>query len=172
MTIFKFLFVPLGLLILIACQSEQIGPDPSLLYGTWAQDGVTQVDPTLSVNQAVITYAADGTSQFDAIMTFTANNGIPERFSIRADVAWTLEETVLTRTLTDVSVVPDIPTPEAEQIARALEDAYRGSPPGRLIIEALDDTTLVLLDAATQTTLSYSRQSNALPDSEESEEPG
>lgn len=146
-----------GLLVITACSRGPVGPDPALLVGTWVQDGVAQADPSLSVDNAVITYQADGTSQFNAVMTVTENDGIPERFSIAADVAWTLEETVLTRTLQDVRITPDISTPDAETLARVLEEAYRASPPGRLIIEQLDETNLVLLDADLGSTLTYSR---------------
>ena len=144
--------------ILITACSGDIGPDESLLYGTWEQDGAAQTDPTLVVEQAVITYQPDGISTFDAIMTLTENNGIPERFSITANVLWTLEETILTRTLKDVTVTPDISTPEADALADAFENAYRESPPGRLIIDALDDTKLVVIDGDTGANLTYLRQ--------------
>ena len=150
--------VALGLMVLSACSQGPVGPDPDLLIGTWVQDGVAQTDPSLNVTNAVITYQPDGTSDFDAVMTVTQNAGIPERFSIEADVAWTLEETVLTRTLQEVRITPDIATPEANAIARVLEDAYRASPPGRLIVDQLDETTLVLLDADLGSTLTYQRQ--------------
>lgn len=143
--------------LIIACSAD-IGPDETLLHGTWLQQGATQTDPTLIVENAVITYAPDGTSDFKAIMTVTENNGIPERFTITAQVSWTLEETILIRTLQDVSVVPDISTPDADVLAAALEEAYLSSPPGRLIIEEIDATDLVLLDAATGTTLTYEKQ--------------
>lgn len=149
--------VCLGLMCLVACGRAPIGPDPALLHGTWAQDGVAQTDPSLRVDNAVITYRPDGTSLFQAVMTVTENNGIPERFSIEADVAWTLEETVLTRTLQEVRITPDISTPEADALARVLEDAYRASPPGRLIVEYVDPDRLVLLDADFGTTLTYQR---------------
>lgn len=157
---FRFWMVGLGLLVLIACSRGPVGPDPDLLLGTWVQDGVAQTDPSLSVTNAVITYQPDGTSNFEAVMTVTQNAGIPERFSIEADVAWTLEETVLTRTLQDVRITPDISTPDAEALARVLEEAYRASPPGRLIIDQLDETTLVLLDADMGSTLTYQRQTS------------
>lgn len=150
--------VCLGLLVLVACSRGPVGPDPDMLVGTWEQDGVAQTDPSLVVTNAVITYRPDGTSDFSAVMTVTQNAGIPERFSIEADVAWTLEETVLTRTLQDVRITPDISTPEADALAEVLEDAYRASPPGRLIIDRLDETTLVLLDADMGSTLTYQRQ--------------
>jgi len=144
-------------LTLAACSAD-IGPDEALLHGTWLQEGPTQAGETLLVENAVITYAPDGTSDFTAIMTLTENNGIPERFTINADVLWTLEETILIRTLNDVTVTPDISTPEGDALAAALADEYRASPPGRLIIEAIDETQLVLLDAATGTNLTYRKQ--------------
>ncbi len=149
--------VLIGAFIIMACQGD-VGPDKSLLIGTWAQQGAAQTDPTLVVENAVITYAQGGRSTFNGIMIITENDGIPERFSIAATVGWTLEETVLTRTLQDVKVTPDISTPEADELARALENAYRNSPPGRLIIETLDAETLALLDVDTGTTLTYDRQ--------------
>ncbi|MGJ8560695.1 MAG: hypothetical protein ACSHX3_10705 [Litorimonas sp.] len=152
----RFAVLLCGLLI-VACSAD-IGPDEMLLHGTWLQQGATQTDPTLVVENAVITYAPDGTSDFKAIMTVTENNGIPERFTITAKVGWTLEETILIRTLQSVSVVPDISTPDADVLAAALEEAYLASPPGRLIIEQLDETTLTLLDADTGTNLTYKKQ--------------
>lgn len=142
---------------IVACSAD-IGPKTELLYGTWVQEGATQTDPTLVVENAVITYAPDGMSDFKAIMTLTENDGIPERFTIMARVAWTLDETILIRTLQDVSVTPDISTPDGEALASALEDAYRTSPPGRLIVEYVDETILTLLDADTGTMLSYRKQ--------------
>ena len=144
-------------LLITACGGD-IGPDESLLYGTWEQDGAAQTDPTLVVEQAVITYQPNGISTFDAIMTLTENNGIPERFSITANVLWTLEETILTRTLKDVTVTPDISTPDADALADAFENAYRESPPGRLILDTLDDTKLVVIDGDTGANLTNLRQ--------------
>lgn len=155
---FRIWALALGLTVFAACSRGPVGPDPALLVGTWVQNGVAQTDPTLKVDNAVITYSDDGTSRFEAVMTVTENDGIPERFRIEADVNWTLVETVLTRTLQDVRITPDISTPDADALARALENAYRNSPPGRLIIEQLDETTLVLLDADLGSTLTYSRQ--------------
>jgi hypothetical protein len=91
-------------------------------------------------------------------MTVTENNGIPERFTITAKVSWTLEETILIRTLQEVSVTPDISTPAGDALAAELEKAYLSSPPGRLIIEQIDEATLVLLDADTGTNLTYRKQ--------------
>lgn len=156
-TMLQRLTLLFGAILIIACSAD-IGPDEALLHGTWLQEGATQTDPTLVVENAVITYAADGTSDFKAIMTVTENNGIPERFTIVAQVLWTLEETILIRTLQDVSVTPDISTPDADALATALQDAYRESPPGRLIVEQVDETTLVLLDADTGTNLTYRKQ--------------
>lgn len=156
-TLLQRLTVLFGALLIIAC-SPDIGPDEALLHGTWLQEGATQTDPTLIVENAVITYAADGTSDFKAIMTVTENNGIPERFTITAQVLWTLEETILIRALQEVSVTPDISTPDGDALATALEEAYLSSPPGRLIIEQIDETTLVLLDADTGTNLTYRKQ--------------
>lgn len=161
LSVIRYGILGLGLLVLMACSRGPVGPDPALLVGTWAQDGVAQTDPSLSVDNAIITYRADGSSDFNAIMTVTENHGIPERFTIQADVSWTLEETVLTRTLQDVRITPDIATPEANALAEVLENAYRASPPGRLIIEQLDGTTLVLLDADFGTTLTYQRQAGS-----------
>lgn len=151
-------FAVLCLGVLIAACSADIGPDEALLHGTWRQEGPTQTDPTAVVENAVITYAPDGTSDFKAIMTNMENNGIPERFTITAKVGWTLEETILIRTLQSVSVVPDISTPGGDALADALQQAYISSPPGRLIIEYIDETTLTLLDADTGTTLTYLKQ--------------
>lgn len=156
-TIIQRLALLLCGLLIVACSAD-IGPDEALLHGTWLQEGATQTDPTLIVQNAVITYAADGTSDFKAIMTVTENNGIPERFTITAQVSWTLEETILIRRLQTVSVVPDISTPNADAVAAALEEAYLSSPPGRLIIEQIDETMLTLLDADTGTTLTYRKQ--------------
>lgn len=152
----RFFILLCGVLI-VACNAD-IGPDESLLYGTWLQEGATQNDPTLVVENAIITYAPDGTSDFNAIMTVTENNGIPERFAIAAKVSWTLEETILIRTLQSVTVTPDISTPYADAVALALEGEYATSPPGRLIIEQIDAATLVLLDADTGTNLTYRKQ--------------
>ncbi len=146
-----------GMAVLAACGSPDVGADRALLVGSWAQQGATQTDPALVVENAVVTYEPDGTSDFRATMTLTQADGIPERFVIEADVAWTLEETVLTRTLRDVSVTPDISTPRGDNMATALEEAYRNSPPGRLIVERLDETQLELLDADTGVTLAYVR---------------
>lgn len=156
-TVIQRLAVLLCGLLIVACRAD-IGPNEALLYGTWLQEGATQTDPTLVVENAVITYAPDGTSDFKAIMTVTENNGIPERFTITAHVSWTLEETILIRTLQTVSVVPDISTPDADAVAAALEEAYLNSPPGRLIVEQVDETLLILLDADTGTTLTYRKQ--------------
>jgi len=145
-------------LLIVACSNPGIGPDEALLHGTWLQEGATQSDPTLVVDNAVITYAPDGTSDFNAVMTLTENDGIPERFAIAAQVLWTLEETILIRTLQDVSVTPDISTPDGDALAAALENAYRESPPGRLIIEQIDEVTMTLLDADTGTNLTYIKQ--------------
>lgn len=150
-------FVLLCGLLIVACSAD-IGPDESLLYGTWLQEGATQTSPTYVVENAVITYAPDGMSDFKAIMTVTENNGIPERFTINAKVSWTLEETILIRTLQSVTVTPDISTPAADALAHALELEYSASPPGRLIIEQIDETTLILLDADTGTNLTYRKQ--------------
>ena len=144
--------------LFIAACSADIGPDEELLYGTWQQDGPTEAGDDIRVDKAVITYAPDGTSDFAAVMTVTANEGIPERFTIDADVSWTLEETILIRTLNDVTVTPDISTPEADALAAALAEEYRRSPPGRLIIESVDAAQLVLLDAANGQTLTYNKQ--------------
>ncbi|MEM7728051.1 MAG: hypothetical protein AAF311_02130 [Pseudomonadota bacterium] len=146
-----------ALMALAACGAD-VGADRNLLIGAWAQEGVTQTDPALVVEDAVVAYAPDGTSTFEAVMTFTQHTGVPERFAIRAGVDWTLEETVLIRTLREVAITPDISTPEGEALARALEDAYRNSPPGRLIVEELTEERLSVLDADTGTTLSYRRR--------------
>lgn len=155
---FQQVFILLTGLLVIACSQPSIGPDEALLHGTWLQEGATQSDPTLVVENAVITYVPDGTSDFRAIMTLTENNGIPERFTIAAQVLWTLEETILIRTLQDVSVTPDISTLEGDALAAALEDAYRESPPGRLIVEQVDSVTMTLLDADSGTYLTYRKQ--------------
>lgn len=155
---FRAFLLCLSALTLIACGGGNIGPDERLLYGTWAQDGVTQADPTVLVENAVITYEPDGTSDFSAVMTVTQNNGIPERFTIAADVNWSLEETVLTRTLQDVTITPDISTADADAMARILADAYRNSPPGRLIVEQVDGVTMALLDVETGSIMTYTKQ--------------
>lgn len=155
---FQRFFILLTGLLIVACSQPSIGPNEALLHGKWLQEGATQSDPTLVVENAVITYEPDGTSDFTAIMTLTENDGIPERFTINAQVHWTLEETILIRTLQDVSVTPDISTPEGDALAAALEDAYRDSPPGRLIVEQVDSVTMTLLDADSGTYLTYRKQ--------------
>ncbi|WP_298914472.1 hypothetical protein [uncultured Algimonas sp.] len=147
----------LGLTVLAACNGS-VGPDQDGLIGTWVQDGAAQTDAALVVENAVVTYAPDGLSDFEADMTLTQPGTAPQTFGIAADVTWTLEETVLTRTLRDVRVSPKTATPESEAVARALEEAYRASPPGRLIVEDLDETHLTLLDADTGATLRYTRR--------------
>lgn len=145
----------IGAMVFAACGN--IGPDAEQLHGTWVQDGPTQTDPALTVSDAVIVYAPDGTSTFDAVMTLTQNQGIPERFNIEASVLWTLQETILTRTLQSVTVTPDISTPAADTLAKQLEAAYRESPPGRLIIDTIDDTQMILIDGDTGSMLRYER---------------
>lgn len=155
MPLYRHLTFLFGAFLLIACGEPPVGPDESLLYGTWAQDGITQADPSVTVSDGVITYAPEGQSSFTGIMTFYPPEQDAIRFDIQADVSWVLEETVITRTLQQVSVTPQIPTPEADDLARAFEDAYRASPPGRLIVQYVNPTELIVLDADAGAMLRY-----------------
>lgn len=158
MLVLRTLAVLFALGLLAACSEPSVGPDESLLYGTWAQDGVAQADPTLLVSDAVITYGPNGQSSFDGVMTYAQPEQDPIQFDIRADVDWELEETVVTRTLKQVEITPKLPSDMADQYARAFEEAYRSSPPGRLIVQFVDPDELIVLDADTNTMLRYLKQ--------------
>lgn len=146
--------------LLVACGNAEtgVGPNPSLLYGTWAQDGLAQADPDMVVDQAVVEYRPDGTSTFDALMTLTLPETAPILFDIRVDVNWTLDETIVTRSLDNVTVTPREPGPETNAFARQLEAAYRASPPGRLIVQYADANELVFLDPDTSAMMRYLRK--------------
>lgn len=159
MPFYRYLVALFGVLLLTACGGEPpIGPDESLLYGTWAQDGITQADPSVTVSDGVITYAPNGVSSFTGVMTFYQPGQDPIRFDIAADVNWVLEETIITRTLKEVTITPQIPSEGVDAIAEAFEEAYRASPPGRLIVQYVNPTELIVLDADAGIMLRYLKQ--------------
>ncbi|MEM9599821.1 MAG: hypothetical protein AAF926_02240 [Pseudomonadota bacterium] len=152
--------------ILVACGNggNGIGPNPALLYGTWAQDGLAQADPDMIVDQAVVAYRPDGTSTFTAMMTVRLPDTLPILFDIKVDVNWSLDETVVTRTLETVTVTPREPSSDMDAFARQLEAAYRASPPGRLIVQYADANELVFLDPDTGALLRYLNTETVRPD--------
>lgn len=143
--------------LLVACGSggTDVGPNPELLHGRWAQDGLAQADPDIVVDQAVIEYRPDGTSSFDALMTVIIPGSPEMLFDIKANVLWTLEETVVTRTIQDATITPRSPSEDTTRLAAQLRQAYLDSPPGQLIVQYADPNELVFLDPETGAMLRY-----------------
>lgn len=133
------------------------GGRESALIGSWTQVGTSSINPEVQLRDIRITYDSDGTSDYSATMLMGAAGAEPQRFDLVADVAWTLEETVITRTLKSIEATPASSATEAQDMARSIEQAYMQTPPVNLIIQTLDDEQLVLLDPETRQTQTYRR---------------
>jgi hypothetical protein len=118
------------------------------------------VNPNVQLRDIRIDYDRDGTSDYRATMLMGEPGAEPQRFDLEADVDWSLEETVITRTLTSITATPAAPTADFDNMARSIERAYMQTPPVNLIIQTLDAERLVLLDPETGQTQSYGRVSS------------
>lgn len=146
---------------LTACGGpKEVGPGDNLLIGEWTQDSpISSAGGAVELSDGVVYYAEDGTSRMTAVMSLNAPE-LPEsdrRYRMQADVNWTLDETVLTRTLGTITLKPETETEQSRIIAQQYEAGLNQSPPVRYIIETLDESTLALLDPDTGSTLRYTR---------------
>ena len=150
----------LGLAAALGACGGDVGPPQNDLVGVWAME-----DPQIAVDgaQAVqlsdvrVTYRGDGTSDYAARLQAPGEDGTPIALLLDGDVRWTLEETVLTRTLEQMQVSAAEPSAANDQIAALYAQGLNSQPPARFIVEALDDAQLVLLDPETGDTLRFTR---------------
>lgn len=143
---------------LAACGASP-GPDSDVLLGAWSLSTDVEVDATTDIEDTRIVYRPDGTSDYSAVLR-VADPGAPggsRAFDLDADVRWTLEETVLTRTLDAIEVTPRADTPQDREIAALYRADLSSSPPSRFIIESAGETELRLLDPDTGETLVFAR---------------
>ncbi|MGB6229708.1 MAG: hypothetical protein WBF53_06225 [Litorimonas sp.] len=149
-----------GVMLLVACGGN-IGPDRDDLVGRWAQaptaEQIADSAGAVRVEDVVVEYRADGTSRLDGRLVVSRDEAEPLAFELNTDVAWSLDETVLTRTLRGVSLTPADPSPDAAALARELERQYGQVPPGRQIVEALDAGELVVTDVETGERMRFTR---------------
>ncbi len=146
---------------LAACGGPaEVGPGDSQLIGEWRQASqITSGGGAVELSDGVVTYHADGTSRMTAVMSLM-DPGLPDtdrRYRMQADVTWTLDETVLTRSLGKITLRPETETEQSAMLARNYEAGLNQSPPVRYIIETLDADTLALLDPDTGETIRYTR---------------
>lgn len=146
---------------LIACGSG-IGPQEKALLGTWSLAEEQPISDTASLTQTQITYLKDGLSLYEAVLVVDPPESLPVQLAVEARVAWTLEETVLTRALQSMAVMPMSGTGAAPSdielaMAKDYQDAFLTSPPAQFIIQTLDETQLVLLDPIDGSLLTFAR---------------
>lgn len=149
-------------LILVACGDSEVGADRKAILGEWVLDSDQPLNPIASLSQTRISYNDDGTSTYQARLNIAEPDSPVSTMAIQADVLWTLEETVLTRELQSVTVIPvngdgTAPTEEQTAFARAYQDGFADSPPARFIVEVVNQAQLVLLDPVTGDILVFNR---------------
>ena len=138
----------------------EVGPGDNALIGTWQQQGeIPSADGSVVLSEGTVSYAADGTSRMDAVMVVNAPPlpATDQRYRMRADVTWTLDETVLTRSLGTITLSPETETEQSRDIAAQYQAALNASPPARYIVEQLDDSSMALLDPDNGNTIRYKR---------------
>ena len=138
----------------------EVGPGDNALIGTWEQVGsIPSADGSVELVEGTVTYRADGTSRMDAVMAVNAPP-LPEtdrRYRMRADVTWTLDETILTRSLGTITLTPETETEQSRIVAAQYEAGLNASPPVRYIVEQLDAEAMTLLDPDNGNTIRYAR---------------
>ena len=146
-------------LALSACGGGGVGPDADGLVGSWTLDEASAPDtPGVTLSEVRVRYDADGTSDYAARMVVPGpDGGGTVALLLDGDVRWTLDETVLTRTLEQMRVSAAAPSAATDEIAALYAQGLNSSPPARFIVEALTDTELVLLDPDTGDTLRFVR---------------
>lgn len=143
---------------LTACGGGGPGLDGDALVGRWIlQDGPTDVGDGVRLEDTVVEYGVDGTSDYSARMVVAPAGGETVTLRLDGDVRWRLEETVLTRTLERMDVTPETETDAARQLADMYAQGLNASPPARFIVQRLDEETLELLDPDTGDTLRFAR---------------
>lgn len=148
-----------GAAVLVACGGPGVGKDADLLVGSWALQGEPDAGaPGIAIRDTVVSYAADGTSDYAARMVVDADGG-DMSFQLDGDVRWTLEETVLTRTLERMQVQAESDSPAAAELAANYQQGLNASPPARFIVEELTEERLALLDPDTGSLLVFARVS-------------
>ena len=113
----------------------------------------------MAVTQGRVTYKTGGKSDFSAILVLS-DPALPEEarnYDMRADVTWTLTESILVRTLNDVSLTPQTSTPQSEELAELYEDGLRQTGPATYLVEELSETRLVINNPEDGTRLTYTR---------------
>ena len=156
-----------GMLIASCSGNQDIGYDADDLLGVWTMVGDTTPSETTRLSDVEILYAKDGTSTYDALLTIsdTPDDDKPIRLKLDGDVRWSLEETVLTRTLQSMTVSPlpsdgeSAPSDEAKMLAEGYQAGFSETPPTLLLIETLTDNTFIVLDTATQDRITFERKS-------------
>ncbi len=137
---------------LIGCSAGDVGPDPSELIGTWSMTESVVIDSggqDMALDNVKVIYEADGTSDYLAQMRVSDADGSASTYTLIGDVQWTLDETILTRTLNTMSVTANQDSENSRELAALYAEGLNASPPARFIIEQLDETTLRLLNADT-----------------------
>lgn len=137
---------------LIGCSGSGVGPDPSELIGRWSMTESVVIDSgtqDMTLDNVKVIYEADGSSDYLAQMRVSNPDGSVFTYTLVGDVQWTLDETILTRTLNAMSVTANQDSENSRELAALYEQGLNSSPPARFIIEQLDETTLRLLNADT-----------------------
>ena len=147
-------------LVLAACGGgapDEVGPGETALIGTWVAPDAERLDDQLTRSDVTITYEPDGTSDYAATLVF-ASNGTEERLRMDGDVSWTLDETILTRTLNAMRVESDSGSETGRELAAQFEAIFNVTPPVTLIVQTVDEARLELLDPDTGEITAYERR--------------
>ena len=146
--------------LLVACSGGGATdvPDAKLILGDWVQVETENTEAERLENSRV-TYADDGTSVSTGRIVID-NPAIPEaarRYDMRADVTWSIVESVLTRELQSVELTPVTVTPQSTEFADLYEAGLMRNDRVTYLIQDLDAERLVLLNPESNETVEYRR---------------
>lgn len=119
-----------------------------MIVGKWAMEDITMQESGIEVRmyESSAQYNADGTSAGEAKMSFEAEQMPIEMrgYKITGKTTWTLDGKNLRETVAGTTVTPLSDSPDAMQMAAAIQDQMRAAPPIVSTIVSATKTQLVL----------------------------
>lgn len=156
----RFIMTLASAAVLTACGTGDPKTQADLLIGEWEQTApisMTQQGQTIIFSDGEVEYKKDGTTEGENIMTL---QGMPEnmaRYKMAAQARYTLENGVITDTITGGTVTALGDSEDARQLATQMQSVFTQTPPSRSTIVTLTDDTLVLRETMTGTEMTYKR---------------
>lgn len=143
-----------------ACSDTSAENPEALLVGAWTQSAPITMEEsgvTISMTNGYVTYAKDGTSNGGLSMRF---EGLPEnmsKFDITSDATWRIEDGVIIENMVNANISSKAGSPQGEMMAAEMENVMREEAESRSVIKSLTKSELVIYQAETDLTLTYSR---------------